>query len=527
MFSICRPSKRELFIEHALMVYGIKMIINLTESLFSPRLQCSSVCCDGYSPNNLISENWRERSQGFLAAHFVKPPVDLLFQLPFPVNIESVLIKPKVGSQISCGIDVFVAGIVPVNQPSQKRKSRNTKQNDSVVTQPDTGRKSSDGKELNFKSDNSVSLSDAWHNYSTMITPSSFKSNHHHLFTQVCRSYDTEGRALIMRNRRFQERAPIKGTTSMDGGETSERDFLHTHSLYYVTHVVVRVWRVVRSSVPAIGKVDIFGQVSASCSPTIVQQVIDIQNKAQEQSQQQSTCSLVEDLKNTMVSKNELECGIPAEFLDPITCILMTVPILLPSGENVDSSTLDKHIEAERQWGRLPSDPFTGVLLNDSYKPVPNAALKARIDKYILTSGIDMTSRGRTVGKVAIEKTAILPSSSSSTLVTNCTQRRIIKIPEASVKICGSEKNDLHKGGAKTSPSNCKTMRQTPGEKLRSTICKSCSRSLEKQPAFQLPCKHLICRGCLTGRTAGQMTCVECKSPYTHASVSRVHSTYL
>ncbi|EDO47711.1 predicted protein, partial [Nematostella vectensis] len=332
------------------------MIINLTESLFSPRLQCSSVCCDGYSPNNLISENWRERSQGFLAAHFVKPPVDLLFQIPFPVNIESVLIKPKVGSQISCGIDVFVAGIVPVNQPSQKRKSRNTKQNDTVGTEPDPGRKS------------------------------------------ICRSYDTEGRALIMRNRRFQERAPIKGTTSMDGGETSERDFFHTHSLYYVTHVVVRVWRVVRSSVPAIGKVDIFGQVSASCSPTIVQQVIDIQNKAQEQSQQQSTCSLVEDLKNTMVSKNELECGIPAEFLDPITCILMTVPILLPSGENVDSSTLDKHIEAERQWGRLPSDPFTGVLLNDSYKPVPNAALKARIDKYILTSGIDMTSRGRTVG---------------------------------------------------------------------------------------------------------------------------------
>jgi hypothetical protein len=76
----------------------------------------------------------------------------------------------------------------------------------------------------------------------------------------------------------------------------------------------------------------------------------------------------------------------------------MTIPMLLPSGLNIDLSTLEKHIEAERSWGRLPSDPFTGVLFSDDVKPLPNGALKARIDLYILSSGVDVKSCGRTVG---------------------------------------------------------------------------------------------------------------------------------
>lgn len=95
-------------------------------------------------------------------------------------------------------------------------------------------------------------------------------------------------------------------------------------------------------------------------------------------------------------------CGsnpIPDDFMDPITCEIMTVPLLLPSGHNVDSVTLEKHIIAERTWGRLPSDPFTGKLFSEFSKPLPNSSLKVRIDQFLLSSGLNNSVHGRTVGR--------------------------------------------------------------------------------------------------------------------------------
>lgn len=85
------------------------------------------VTSDGYSVANLVSMDFRERSRGFLAAHFIKPPALLLFQLPFPVHVESMIVKPKVGSQISSGIAILVAGIATKGASSKKRDSLNQK----------------------------------------------------------------------------------------------------------------------------------------------------------------------------------------------------------------------------------------------------------------------------------------------------------------------------------------------------------------------------------------------------------------
>lgn len=51
---------------------------------------------------------------------------------------------------------------------------------------------------------------------------------------------------------------------------------------------------------------------------------------------------------------------IPDKFLDEITCDVMVVPMLLPSGHYVDKDTLDRLMHTDAIYGRTPSDPFTG-----------------------------------------------------------------------------------------------------------------------------------------------------------------------
>lgn len=41
-----------------------------------------------------------------------------------------------------------------------------------------------------------------------------------------------------------------------------------------------------------------------------------------------------------MVLADSLE--IPEDFLDPLTCDIMTIPLLLPSGHSIDAHTLER-----------------------------------------------------------------------------------------------------------------------------------------------------------------------------------------
>lgn len=77
----------------------------------------------------------------------------------------------------------------------------------------------------------------------------------------------------------------------------------------------------------------------------------------------------------------------PEEFLDPITQDVMTLPMLLPCGVSVDSTTLEEYQKREATWGRPPNDPFTGVPFTSTSHPLPNPQLKTRIDHFVLQKG--------------------------------------------------------------------------------------------------------------------------------------------
>lgn len=80
--------------------------------------------------------------------------------------------------------------------------------------------------------------------------------------------------------------------------------------------------------------------------------------------------------------------SIPEEFLDPLTQEVMMLPMMLPSGMSVDTSTLEEYQKREATWGRPPNDPFTGVPFTSTCQPLPNPTLKSRIDRFLLQKGM-------------------------------------------------------------------------------------------------------------------------------------------
>lgn len=74
---------------------------------------------------------------------------------------------------------------------------------------------------------------------------------------------------------------------------------------------------------------------------------------------------------------------IPSDFLDSLTCDLMLVPMLLPSGHLIDRSTLEKCIAEDTRWSRLPRDPFTLESFTELTQPVVAQQLKIRIDQFL------------------------------------------------------------------------------------------------------------------------------------------------
>ncbi|KAF7401161.1 hypothetical protein HZH68_006981 [Vespula germanica] len=166
-----------------------------------------------------------------------------------------------------------------------------------------------------------------------------------------------------------------------------------------------------QNSVPALGKIEVWGSVSPKSSKDIIASIDALWSASQTSVclptiNHRSNISTVNikdtDVQNKNKAKTSLE--IPDSFLDAITCEIMTQPILLPSGKTIDQTTLEKHGESEALWGRSISDPFTGLPFNENRKPIMATTLKIRIDKFLLeNSTIDeIKSLPRVLGNKSI-----------------------------------------------------------------------------------------------------------------------------
>ena len=207
----------------------------------------------------------------------------------------------------------------------------------------------------------------------------------------------------------------------------------------------------------------------------------------------------------------------PEEFIDPITCEVMLLPMVLPSGHTVDQSTLERHERAEANWGRPPGDPFSGVPFGGTSRPVPDAALKGRIDHFLFEhagAAPELAALGRTLGR-AKRPASPAPQSAPPT-------RRPAYDPRAADRTPGSggrgggASGDLD-AALRAALTGLKSFQPRPAP-----VAPACGCGAE-QGLYTLPCSHAACRACLL-RLPKAAECVTCHRTFQKADAVRLHT---
>ncbi|KAJ8687838.1 hypothetical protein QAD02_023632 [Eretmocerus hayati] len=265
------------------------------------------------------------------------------------------------------------------------------------------------------------------------------------------------------------------------------------------------------------------------------------------------------------------QVDVPEDFLDPLTCEIMTQPIILPSGKIIDQRTLERHAQNEAIWGRPPSDPFTGIRFSNVHKPVTAVPLKVRIDKFLVENSNrdDIVKLPRVLGSVSVhneqlklinceilnERSAedtlkigpdhakIIPPKrcdhSKRSLVRDDDSLSVVvkrsfhghTLPVAVMKNSTKMKKNSH------TPSNLAVIQdkivnseeiQRNNFKIQEELnvnvivdsmpaCKCCTNKV----FYQLPCQHVICRKALL--SLKHSSCTLCKSEFERSDLQRIH----
>lgn len=299
-------------------------------------------------------------------------------------------------------------------------------------------------------------------------------------------------------------------------------------------HENVRVMqvRIFRSHfVPAIRKIEVWGEPHRTCNADTKRRIARLWFKTRRPvDHHRAPESPAEDVEHeNQPQLNDAE--IPDEFFDEITHELMTLPMILPSGKIIDSRTLDRFQAEEAKWGRLPSDPFTGVLFSECSKPVIATALKSKLDLFLLkySDMIDLKFVPRRLG--------------SQNEKFNASYFRVSKIVEPEVG-----KRKLNETDETPRYKNCKISTTVEEISLSTSesddgISKLLEKTLYNLPSFitsscnarsdikcnscfilvnlyKLPCSHIVCRLCLT-KTENQ--CSDCKKKCSAGEIQKIH----
>lgn len=393
-------------------------MINFLDPCLNPKVISDKSSMDGYEPKNLISKNYLEKANGFVAYTTVKPPIELDFEFICSVDIHYILIKSTVGSHRSTGLEIL------------------TKCSDSYIPI---------GKSI-FDEDGVVFLS------SRQYTKENLPANLPHNF-RVC----------------FLQRVGVLKTA---------------------TNLKLRI---IRSGkfVPCIGSVEVWGKVSTNCSSVTENTVQKLYERSQTNLNSYLSSILNPKLDN---SESVEKDGIPEDFKDDLTYELMTIPMTLPSGKTVDRSTLDKHIASERTFGRKPGDPFTGLKFTKTSRPILNAALKCRIDMFMLQNSAkpEFFNVPRIVGRKNKEISDMKFESSV----------KKIKLSDGDEIIIDTSKYKF--------------------KQFKDIDSKCCSECKCIDMLFILPCKHIYCRKCLNV-VCKDLRCTYCCGSFLRSDVERLH----
>ncbi|XP_030556179.1 RING finger protein 37 [Drosophila novamexicana] len=310
-------------------------LINFLNPKLKPSVECDAVCEDGYTAANLIADDAEQMERGFMCFQVCKPPVEIVFDFPKAIDLKVIKLWPSSGALRSTGFEVH-------------------------------GKYDGIWERVAYVRD----------------LPKGMDS------VTFCYQSDYNSRSSAAAAQQQSEKVFF---------------FKTAHKILGTTNSVKIVIRATERCPPVLRKIQMWGLPARSLDKadrelmkTIWSEVSDpygLRDQAQQQQAgQRSPSRHIPELRE----QSMLE--IPEEFLDSITWELMIFPTVLPSGKVVDQSTIDKHSEEEAKWGRLPSDPFTGLEYTSQRKAILNLALKARIEKFLMEHSEHFKSVPRLLG---------------------------------------------------------------------------------------------------------------------------------
>ncbi|XP_076968565.1 RING finger protein 37 isoform X2 [Tamandua tetradactyla] len=337
------------------------MVINLCLPQFRPRIHCNKISADGYEVENLISEDLIKRSRGFRSEYFIRPPIYVIVSFPFTVEICRINIDLTAGgAQNVIGLEMYTSAL-----------SSSASWSTSECQTPGPAEPSIPSKEV---------------------------------FTLVGKVLLKNQSQVVFTHRGFKARppfGPMEATLPSPATVTQELWNKGVLSLSHVAHLKICITHVTGSGIPCIKRLEVWGQPAKTCSQEVIDSVLLVASESLPQSlalqaptlPMESDCdprNQTEDQEapSRLQELAEVIQDVPEEFLDPITLEIMPCPMLLPSGKVIDQSTLEKCNRSEAAWGRVPSDPFTGVAFTPHSQPLPHPSLKARIDHFLLQYSI-------------------------------------------------------------------------------------------------------------------------------------------
>ncbi|KAK9398584.1 RING finger protein 37 [Crotalus adamanteus] len=535
------------------------MVINVCLPQFKPRIHCNKISADGYEAENLISEDPVKRHRGFRCEYFIKPPVQVTISFPFNVEICRINIDTSSGSCHNItGLDIYTS----------------TSSNKACWNNP----------EPPFSAPSSQQ-------------PPLDKET----FTLVGKAVLKNQSKVTFGHRGFRPRLPFHHQTdpllSFPGSASLDLWNKGPTSLNSVSHLRICITHVAGSGLPCIKRVEVWGQPAKSCSHEVLDDVLQVAIRSPLEAPGGQLSSFPLPMESDVVPFGhstsqeqklvEVLQDIPEEFLDPITLEVMTLPMLLPSGKVIDQGTLEKCNRSEATWGRVPSDPFTGVAFGPHSQPLPHPSLKARIDHFLLQHnipGVNLLGRSQALGTVVTSSLAMSSlkrkidlveqnqegsaepghfSTVASSLESHAKRVKMEWDLNSSQMDCSTEvatheqrlsesldsalnsalstmpftatlaKGGQHLHNNSSSGSSSSTFSGTGGahehnRSLSTQGCSSCSRGFslyfKTDAVYQLPCRHLVCRACLAEQQKSlSILCTNCKRLFATQDISRVH----
>jgi len=493
-----------------------QQLLNFADKELLTSISTDSIAVDGYEVVNLISKKRSFHHQSaFLCEHYMKCPVEVVLTFPCLIDISSVVIQPKASSHRTKEFEMYTTYQTPVVPDRSK-----------VNKEP-----------------NETEIDNA-------LYPCCYPNDYNDVEILKARALSCFSFAGKYKEQLGLDQTPDRliftGPSNKKLYDTKANDLLLNLKLVSCcSNLVIKIkW----ASVPAISSLQVWGRLSNK-NPKYVSKelekllrkinkdrVVKISIKKSNKictfpknTHEQSLTNCLENVKNR---NSTINGDIPEEFMDPITFFIMTVPMMLPSGNTIDKNTLEKYINEEEKYGRLPSDPFTGIVFHGSKTPIPNSSLKARIDDYLLKNthlykgGATSGYRDNRSSKTVDELKESLPSTSKAEkrkleVTSDRCHKNNTSLPLTGNKHQDDMKSSLNLALEKVLPNLPTLNSRNENEKSR---CLKCEDD-EFKNLFKLPCSHIFCRNCMQVLLQTTKRCAKCDKAFGRFNVTKLTVT--